>query len=346
MAGRSDGPEMRDVWSTNLEVEMEKIRELIDDYPYVAMDTEFPGVVARPIGTFKTSSDYHYQTMRCNVDLLKIIQVGITLANEDGNQPDECGTWQFNFRFNLDDDMYAPESIDLLQKSGINFQQHAEYGISPNDFAELMITSGLVLMPDTRWISFHSGYDFGYFIKLLTAETLPTTEDDFFSLLRTWFPTIYDIKFLMRSCKQLKGGLQDVADDLGVIRHGASHQAGSDSLLTSQTFFKLKEVYFNDQIDDAEYSGKLYGLGQTFSVTNGLTDPSRGGATIAERDDRSSIRDLHNQTPGPVAGPQQGQGVGMTMSSLQALSAMSPGAYTNHMGANGPYMRQSLVSGR
>jgi CCR4-NOT transcription complex subunit 7/8 len=97
-----------------------------------------------------------------------------------------------------------------------------------------MITSGLVLLPDTKWISFHryvptcvlsvflasfpahSGYDFGYFIKLLTAESLPTTEDDFFTLLHTWFPTIYDIKFLMRSCKQLKGGLQDVADDLGV----------------------------------------------------------------------------------------------------------------------------------
>lgn len=62
----------------------------------------------------------------------------------------------------------------------------------------------------------HSGYDFGYFIKLLTAESLPTKEDDFFSLLHTWFPTVYDIKFLMRSCKQLKGGLQDVADDLGV----------------------------------------------------------------------------------------------------------------------------------
>lgn len=130
-----------------------------------------------------------------------------------------------------------------------------------------------------------------------------------------------------------------------MIRHGASHQAGSDSLLTSQTFFKLKEVYFNDQIDDAEYSGKLYGLGQTFSVTNGLTDPSRGGATIAERDDRSSIRDIHNQTPGPVGGPQQGQGVSI-MTPLQALSTMSPGAYANHMSANGPYLRTSLVGGR
>ena len=61
-----------------------------------------------------------------------------------------------------------------------------------------------------------SGYDFGYFVKLLTAESLPTTEEMFFEWLRRWFPTIYDIKFMMRACKVLKGGLQDVADDLGV----------------------------------------------------------------------------------------------------------------------------------
>lgn len=40
--------------------------------------------------------------MRCNVDLLRIIQVGITLANEDGEHPIECGTWQFNFKFNIE----------------------------------------------------------------------------------------------------------------------------------------------------------------------------------------------------------------------------------------------------
>lgn len=61
-----------------------------------------------------------------------------------------------------------------------------------------------------------SGYDFGYLVKLLTAMTLPTSEDIFFESLRTWFPHCYDIKFMMRACKSLKGGLQDVADDLGV----------------------------------------------------------------------------------------------------------------------------------
>lgn len=340
---------IRDVWAPNLEIEMRNIREAIDKYSYVSMDTEFPGVVARPIGNFKTSSDYHYQTMRCNVDLLKIIQVGITLADEEGLFPQDCSTWQFNFKFSLGDDMYSPESIELLQKSGIDFQRHEEIGILPNDFAELMITSGMVLAPETKWISFHSGYDFGYFVKLLTGESLPTTEDAFFSLLTTWFPTVYDIKFLMRASKVLKGGLQDVADDLGVMRIGSSHQAGSDSLLTSSTFFKMRELYFNDHIDDAEYSGKLYGLGQTFSVSNGLSDPGRGGATIAERDDRGSARDVHNQTPGPGASgsQQQSQGVSLTMGQIQSgalQNTMTPGTY-GPMGANGPYMRTSLVGG-
>jgi CCR4-NOT transcription complex subunit 7/8 len=57
-------------------------------------------------------------------------------------------------------------------------------------------------------------------VKLLTAQSLPTSEDAFFALLKIWFPTVYDIKFLMKASKALKGGLQEVADDLGVCyRH-------------------------------------------------------------------------------------------------------------------------------
>ena len=113
--------------------------------------------------------------MRCNVDLLKLIQVGITLSDEEGNFPQDVTTWQFNFKFSIGyvrllvvrawaisplflcyrEDMYAPESIELLQKSGFDFQRHDEMGIAPNDFAELFITSGLVLVPEARWISFH-----------------------------------------------------------------------------------------------------------------------------------------------------------------------------------------------
>ncbi|KAG1834231.1 ribonuclease H-like domain-containing protein [Suillus variegatus] len=344
---------IREVWAPNLEAEMRNIRDLIDEYPYVAIDTEFPGVVARPIGTFKTSSDYHYQTMRCNVDLLKLIQAGITLADEEGNFPQDVTTWQFNFKFSISEDMYAPESIDLLQKSGLDFQRHEEMGILPYDFAELLITSGLVLAPEAKWISFHSGYDFGYLVRLLTAMSLPTSEEQFFEWLRTWFPYCYDIKFMMRASKSLKGGLQEVADDLGVMRIGTSHQAGSDSLLTASTFFKMRELYFNDQIDDAEYNCKLYGLGQTFAVSNGITDTGRGGATIAEREDRGIPRDSQNQTPALSAPQNQGVIMGMgvplpTPALGGALPAPLPsGTSYGPMGANGPFIRTAIgVGGR
>lgn len=84
---------VREVWADNLEDEMQVgarsaatlfsrwpspafepclaflvivqlIRDIVEDFPYLAMDTEFPGVVARPVGNFKNSGEYHYQTLR------------------------------------------------------------------------------------------------------------------------------------------------------------------------------------------------------------------------------------------------------------------------------------------
>ncbi|KAL0087596.1 ribonuclease H-like domain-containing protein [Phycomyces blakesleeanus] len=256
----NDSKFIKEVWAENLEKEMAYLRDLVEDYPYLAMDTEFPGVVARPIGTFRTSSDYHYQTLRCNVDLLKIIQLGVTFADQYGNLPSNVCTWQFNFKFNLADDMYAQDSIELLTKSGIDFKRHEDYGIDVEHFGELLMSSGFVLLDDVKWISFHSGYDFGYLLKVLTCSAMPADEAEFFDLLRTYFPCIYDIKYLMKSCKNLKGGLQDIADDLQVARIGPQHQAGSDSLLTCTTFFKMRQMFFEDRIDDQKYLGYLYGL--------------------------------------------------------------------------------------
>lgn len=86
-------------------------------------DTEFPGVVAKPICEFG-ASDFTYQvgkviivfrvvvivsnnnvhvlqTLRCNCDMLKLIQLGLSFTDEKGNFADDCVCWQFNFKFSL-----------------------------------------------------------------------------------------------------------------------------------------------------------------------------------------------------------------------------------------------------
>ena len=172
-------------------------------------------------GEFKSTADYQYQLLRCNVDLLKIIQLGLTFLDETGSLPDSGpSTWQFNFKFNLTEDMYAEDSVDLLQNSGIQFEKHEQEGIDPIHFAEIMLVSGLVLREPVKWLSFHSGYDFGYLLNLLTNQNLPKTEAEFFELLKLYFPNVYDVKYLMKSCKNLKGGLQEVANELEVPRIG------------------------------------------------------------------------------------------------------------------------------
>jgi CCR4-NOT transcription complex subunit 7/8 len=113
--------------------------------------------------------------------------------------------------------MHAQDSIDLLSRSGIEFDALTRDGIDVRIFGELLTSSGLVLVDEVFWISFHSGYDFGYLVKVLTAKPLPAAEDDFFKTLNTFFPKYYDIKHLMRfSDNKLKGGLNKVAEDLSV----------------------------------------------------------------------------------------------------------------------------------
>ena len=43
---------------------------------------------------------------------------------------------------NFREDMYAQDSIDLLQNSGLQFRKHEEDGIEPLEFAELLMSSG------------------------------------------------------------------------------------------------------------------------------------------------------------------------------------------------------------
>mmetsp|Transcript_52730 Transcript_52730/g.59843 ORF Transcript_52730/g.59843 Transcript_52730/m.59843 type:complete len:477 (+) Transcript_52730:579-2009(+) len=241
--------EIRNVWAENVEEEMRNIRDLVEHYPYVAMDTEFPGVVAKPVMESYTT-DYHYKSLKVNVDLLKIIQLGLSFSDEHGQLCSECPCWQFNFAFDLEGDLFAQDSIDLLVHSGISFPDHARRGIDPQLFGELLMVSGLVLDERVKWVTYHAGYDFAYLLKILTSShDLPKDEKGFFELLNLYFPTVYDLKYmtsLVDNGRRYLGGLQRLADDLGCQRLGAEHQAGSDSLLTKDAFFALIQAKFQD----------------------------------------------------------------------------------------------------
>jgi len=258
---------LHEVWSHNLEEEFGVIRELIDDYPFVAMDTEYPGWVDVPKGRFKSKQDFNYQHMRVNVNQLKLIQVGMTFVNERGELPPGNDVWQFNFHFDSSMDTMARDSGELLREAGIDFYRHQSDGIHHTHFGELLTTSGLLADDRVTWITFHGIFDFGYLMKSLLCEGLPDDQEDFLRFHRTFFPCSYDLKALVKQPRfinsvVLKGGLQDIADQLDVPRFGQMHQAGSDSLLTAMTYFKMRDHFCYEWNEAAEaVRGVMFSLG-------------------------------------------------------------------------------------
>ena len=72
-----------------------------------------------------------YLRIKANADVLKIIQLGITISDDHGRMPSPVCTWQFNFDFNIDTDPKANNSIQMLQESGVDFSLLKMHGISP-----------------------------------------------------------------------------------------------------------------------------------------------------------------------------------------------------------------------
>ena len=246
-----------EVYEDNFLQEMKNLSLLVKEYNYIGMDTEFPGIV---YSLSSLTDDFYYKSLKLNVDSLKLIQVGITLSNEKGEYPKPIRTWQFNLEFDITKDKSSQSSMLLLISSGIDFKKMKKCGINQKKFAQQFQKFGLVLNPDIHWISFHGGYDFAYLLKYLIGNPLPNNEKEFTKLLGLFFPNHYDIRILIKDKSDLKGSLNKLASYLDVEREGKVHQAGSDSLVTIEVFWKLiKEGYITKE-DILEDKNILYGI--------------------------------------------------------------------------------------
>jgi CCR4-NOT transcription complex subunit 7/8 len=315
--------------------------------------------VSRPIGGFRGKSDYHYQCLRTNVDMLKIIQIGITLFNEDGETPParpastevEMGpsgrrngaqaaapcSWQFNFNFSLTDDMYNEKSIESLQQAGINFDLLQRDGIDPHDFAALLIPSGLVCFDNVKWISFHGGYDFGYLTKLLLCTPLPNDEVDFDHKMKLYFPSTYDVKHLMKHAIKLHNSGLLTPGDPGTaeILQKFEHKSGLENIAET---FKIKRVGSAHQAgSDSLLTGKVFfqmrdrifngdisedHVGKVWGL--GIPD---GGLIIASQ--------LNNSAGDGGVNAHQNGGAPSTPGTSTVGLVTTPGTHGNHNGNHG-----------
>jgi len=107
-----------------------------------------------------------------------------------------------------------------LEDSGIQFKDHARKGIQPADFAELMFSSQLLFNDDLTWVTFHGGFDFAYFLKILVEQKLPTSCKDFYDLLHCYFPKSIDVKLVIQDIDGYKFfGLEKLAKNIDVSKH-------------------------------------------------------------------------------------------------------------------------------
>ena len=254
---------IKEVYEDNFLEEINKISILLEeDYNFIGMDTEFPGTVYNSKNY--TKKNFYYETLKININSLKLIQLGITLRNKKGEFPTKFSyyTWQFNFKFDLEKDIFAPKSIKLLKNAGINFEKLKKNGIDYKMFASSLITSGLVLNSDIHWICFQGSYDFGYLLKLLINKSLPENENEFIELLNLYFPHYYDIRMLSKDKCCLQGSLNKLAKRLIIDRgEGDAHQAGSDSYITIRIFYKLIKCGIINKDLLKKNKNILYGIG-------------------------------------------------------------------------------------
>ena len=78
-----------------------------------------------------------------------------------------------------------------------------------------------------RWVTFQSDFDFGYLLKLLTFEELPSTYEEFLKHIFVFFPSLCDVHSLATSTHKLSGSFSTILEQLEVLT--SSHFSFLDS---------------------------------------------------------------------------------------------------------------------
>lgn len=236
MRTSSDARRSREVWAWNFRAEFFAFLEalhLASPGALVALDTEFPGCIRD--GPWTASRKTQHEALRCNVDLMRPLQLGLAVATRDG---EVLGVWSFNLHFDLAKDLHTESSIAFLQAAGIEFWRHAAEGIDADVLGKLLVVGVREYLP--CWITFAGLYDLAYLVKLVTCAPLPRGLEAFDELLEHLCPLRLEVRDWLPH-----GSLESLVQQQGLRRHGAAHTAASDALATLDLFVKTapREVW-------------------------------------------------------------------------------------------------------
>lgn len=210
-----------------------------------------PGLIVRPFGDFLTREDMHYQTMRTNVELTKVLQIALTVADDQSLEQLELPCWCFNFHYDETD--AVPEN--LLKVHGDYFAQLHNDGIDPTVFAEWLYNSGLLLNSRLQWVCFNGLSDFGYLLRFATNQVLPPSEEQFVELMHLYFPHHHDARVVVH-LNPAKAEPLDYAQKLLAMRQNPLD--ARQTLQRTQVLY----AYARKGVDETLYSNVLYGLTQ------------------------------------------------------------------------------------
>ena len=139
------------------------------DCRYVAVDTEFPVVVAQLTSDCLSPLDRAYDNIKENVDLLMPLEIAFSFFWETGNRLctglSRVCTIQFNLQWDVHTDPYDENSIHFLQECGLDLGKMQRDCIDTADFLAAVCESGLLRNPKITWIGFQCEYDFAFNMK-------------------------------------------------------------------------------------------------------------------------------------------------------------------------------------